>query len=198
MEIGAKIRQLRKSKKLLQKELGAGIGVTAEAVSFWENGIRMPRPRQIRKLADFFGVSEEELFILDSRKIYQSKDVNIPIVCSIGTRDEYGRSDFRRFDPPYKNISFSDCKGMVLDTNALAPVAYKGQEIIFSETEPVKNGDIVFVKFKKGERHFKRYFKNKEDGKITLQNVSPSLPGDPMLVSGDEIDFCRKVVGIRF
>lgn len=62
MMIGERIRQLRKERNWNQKELAKRIGITPDAVSTWETGIRDPRPAQRQKLAKAFGISEAELF----------------------------------------------------------------------------------------------------------------------------------------
>ena len=61
MVIGDKIRQLRESHKMTQRELGAIIGVSDKAVSTWENGSKTPRLTAIVKIADYFGIRTGEL-----------------------------------------------------------------------------------------------------------------------------------------
>ena len=52
---------LRTEKGLSQSELGQIIGVSNKAVSKWEMGISKPRSSMLLTLADFFGVTVEEL-----------------------------------------------------------------------------------------------------------------------------------------
>jgi len=198
MDIAQKIKELRKSKNLLQKELAGKIGVTAEAVSFWESGIRMPRPKQLKKLAKFFGVTEGELFGASSQKIYEVKETKIPIVSSAGPTDEFGNPKFYAFEPPYKTIPINNCKAVILDSNSIAPIAYKGQKIIFSETESINNGDLVFIKLKNGDQLFRRYHKNYKNNTITLQDINPSVAHEPVLLNENEIQSCYKIVGVLF
>ena len=61
MNIGHKILQLRKQKGIKQEELAAELGVTAAAVSKWENGYTLPDILMLGALADFFGVTTDEL-----------------------------------------------------------------------------------------------------------------------------------------
>ena len=60
--IGMIIRRLRKEKNFTQEELAEQLGVTAQAVSKWENGTGMPDISQIVPLATVFGVSTDVLF----------------------------------------------------------------------------------------------------------------------------------------
>lgn len=59
--IGKQIAALRKERGIKQEELAGYVGVTAQAVSKWENG-GVPDTELIPKIADFFGVSIDALF----------------------------------------------------------------------------------------------------------------------------------------
>lgn len=61
MNLGNKIQELRKQKNITQEELAAELGVTAAAVSKWENGYTMPDILMLSALADFFVVTTDEL-----------------------------------------------------------------------------------------------------------------------------------------
>ena len=54
--VGQTIRRLRKERGLTQEELAEQLGVTAQAVSKWENETGMPDISQIVPLAGVFGV----------------------------------------------------------------------------------------------------------------------------------------------
>ena len=59
--IGAVIYELRKTKGITQDELAKYVGVSAQAVSKWENG-GVPDTELLPKIADFFEVSIDKLF----------------------------------------------------------------------------------------------------------------------------------------
>ena len=61
MDFGKKINELRKTKNVTQEELAAELGVTAAAVSKWENGYTLPDILMLCALADYFGVTTDEL-----------------------------------------------------------------------------------------------------------------------------------------
>lgn len=61
---GNKIKEFRKGKGLLQKELAKKIGVTGRAIGYYENGQREPKLVIAKKLADVFETTIEELFNL--------------------------------------------------------------------------------------------------------------------------------------
>ncbi|WP_270638150.1 helix-turn-helix domain-containing protein [Limosilactobacillus mucosae] len=59
--IGNRIKELRKSKKMSQSELGKFIGVSQTTVTAWENGRAEPSSSYVAKLATFFNVSTDYL-----------------------------------------------------------------------------------------------------------------------------------------
>lgn len=64
MELGYKIKQLRYKAGLTQEQLAEQLGVSAQAVSKWENAVAMPDITLLPALAGVFGVSIDELFEL--------------------------------------------------------------------------------------------------------------------------------------
>ena len=61
MNIGRKVLELRKQKNITQEELAAELGVTAAAVSKWENSYTMPDILMLCALADYFEVTADDL-----------------------------------------------------------------------------------------------------------------------------------------
>ncbi len=72
--IGKTIKDLRKSRGLTQEELAEKIGVTAQAISKWENESGMPDLSQIVPLAHVFGVSTDTL--LGTGDIKKNEDIS--------------------------------------------------------------------------------------------------------------------------
>lgn len=61
MNLGEKINYYRKSKGLMQSELGAQLFVTRQTVSLWEKGQTLPSLDNIVRLAEIFGITIDEL-----------------------------------------------------------------------------------------------------------------------------------------
>lgn len=99
---------------------------------------------------------------------------------------------------PVEFISFKGCKALIVEGDSMSPVAFHGQKIIYSEEDTVKDGDLVFCKLESGDSYFKRYFKDKKNGLITLQSVNPSAPFAPISIKETETEFIYKIVGVRF
>ena len=62
INLGEKIKTLRKQKNISQEVLAQILGVTFQAVSKWETGVTLPDVTLIPAIASFFGVSTDELF----------------------------------------------------------------------------------------------------------------------------------------
>ena len=61
MNLGKTILELRKTQNITQEALAAELGVTAAAVSKWENNYTLPDILMLCALADFFRVTTDEL-----------------------------------------------------------------------------------------------------------------------------------------
>lgn len=64
--IGTKIAFYRKAKGMTQEELAEKTGVSAQAVSKWENDIACPDIQLLAPLAKIFGTTTDELLSVDS------------------------------------------------------------------------------------------------------------------------------------
>lgn len=61
MTIGTNIKRLRQNKAITQEQLGEVLGISSQAVSKWENDSALPDILILPKLADYFGISIDEL-----------------------------------------------------------------------------------------------------------------------------------------
>ncbi len=59
--LGTRIAELRKKNNLTQEEFAEKLGVTAQAVSKWENGASCPDIMLLPKISDILGVSIDQL-----------------------------------------------------------------------------------------------------------------------------------------
>lgn len=74
MNIGKKIKELRKLKGVTQEQLAESLGVSFQAVSKWENEIALPDITLVTVLANYFAVSIDELFDFSLSKIEEEVD----------------------------------------------------------------------------------------------------------------------------
>ena len=69
MNIGAKIKSLRKEKKVTQEELADYLHISSQAISKWETGVSSPDLDQLPRLAIFFGTSLDHLLDFDQSQV---------------------------------------------------------------------------------------------------------------------------------
>lgn len=69
INIGNKIRELRKKKGITQEGLASVLSVSAQAVSKWESGVTYPDMEMIPVIAGYFEVSMDILFDYDVREM---------------------------------------------------------------------------------------------------------------------------------
>jgi transcriptional regulator with XRE-family HTH domain len=55
------IREWRARRFLTQQELGEMVGVSYMSISNWENGIKAPRAKHMRVLAEALGIKPEQI-----------------------------------------------------------------------------------------------------------------------------------------
>lgn len=58
---GRALRELRQEKGLSQKELGKVFHVCNQTISFWESGSREPNLDNLLSIANYFGISVDDL-----------------------------------------------------------------------------------------------------------------------------------------
>ncbi len=59
--LGRKLRDLREAKKLTQEELSQKLNISRKTVSKWENGVGLPSIQFIKDVADFYGVTIDDI-----------------------------------------------------------------------------------------------------------------------------------------
>ena len=69
MNIGTKIKQLRKEKKVTQEQLAEYLHISSQAISKWETGVSSPDLDQLPRLAIFFGTSLDNLLDFDQSQV---------------------------------------------------------------------------------------------------------------------------------
>ena len=95
MEFSEKLRQLRNEKGISQTKLATDIHISRSAVAKWENGLGLPNDDSLKMLADYFGISidelipnksSEEIFVSKNKTIDQQKKIIIGFAagCAIG------------------------------------------------------------------------------------------------------------------
>ncbi|RHP77527.1 XRE family transcriptional regulator [Coprobacillus sp. OF03-2AA] len=72
MKTGAKLKNLRKMKKLSQEEVAKVLNLSYSTLSRWENDTRIPTYEDLFKLGQFYGVSVDYLSDPNEESFYWS------------------------------------------------------------------------------------------------------------------------------
>ena len=75
MTFGKKISELRRAAGLSQEQFGEMFGVSRQSVSKWESDQTMPELATIIKIADFFGISVDEVLGRENMKTQKTENV---------------------------------------------------------------------------------------------------------------------------
>ena len=74
LEIGTKIKKLRRERSLTQEEMASHLGVSFQSVSKWERGEGYPDITFLPALARYFEISVDELLGMDEMKAREQYD----------------------------------------------------------------------------------------------------------------------------
>ena len=75
LKIGDKIRELRRRDGVTQEQVAAALGVSGQAVSKWESRAGYPDMETIPALANYFGVSIDDLFGYDGTREKRIREI---------------------------------------------------------------------------------------------------------------------------
>jgi transcriptional regulator with XRE-family HTH domain len=57
-----KLKEIRKKKKITQDEIAEHLGILRQSYSAYERGVSLPDAKQLKRLADYFGVTTDFFF----------------------------------------------------------------------------------------------------------------------------------------
>lgn len=111
--LGNRIAQLRRDKNLTQEELANALGVSAQAVSKWENDVSCPDIMLLPKLAAMLGTSVDDL--LSDRPKQATRFIENP--------------DRKNLDEMILKVRVMDSDGDKVNVNLPVPLVKMGLEI---------------------------------------------------------------------
>lgn len=199
MNIGIRIKELRKERKITQKVLSIKTGIDQGTISNWERGRNEPDAQNRKKIADYFGVSEAELFgdfeikNLSQRQISTNK---IPVISWVKANrfaeisDPFSPGDAE--DWVYSTTKGDNMFALKVSEDCMEPEFRAGDIVIIKPNVSVSNGDYVIVKDSKLDKAtFKQY---KVYGKkVILHPLNPNY-ADIELDHDERYEVIGKVV----
>jgi transcriptional regulator with XRE-family HTH domain len=111
VNIGTRIKELRKEKGISQRSLAKSIGVDFSSISYWENSIAEPKATYIVRLAIFFDVSTNYLMGMEDesgRELNIDKDIKI----TANKKSEI-QTLFDKLKPDSQNVVINTAKSLL-------------------------------------------------------------------------------------
>jgi len=189
-----RIKDLRKSMGLSQKELADKLFVNQTAVSQWERGVTSPNPQTMIALAKLFNVSTDYL-LGQTKKAPDFSEVpdiisfdgfkQIPILGTIACGEPILAEENH---DGYTNVELNihadfalRCKG-----DSMAPKFLDGDIVLIRQQPVVENGQIAAVLID-NEATLKRVYVNKSDILLSPENLNYQ----PMVYVGEQMNQIR-------
>ncbi len=187
---GARLRLLRKEKRITQGVLAEQLGVSQQAVGKWETDKSFPDQDTLMYLADFFDVS---LDILLGRSESETAPVQpylanresyIPVVGSV--RAGYGALAFEE-DLGQATATVKDPQSyfyLVVKGDSMEPRIHEGDLALVRRQPVLEDGDLGVVVYGEGEGTLKRFLR--KGNAVVLQPFNPSY--DPIVLAGEDLE----------
>ncbi|KHO63394.1 SOS-response transcriptional repressors (RecA-mediated autopeptidases) [Thermoanaerobacter sp. YS13] len=193
-----RIRDLRTEKGISQNELAKALGLTQQAISAYENGLREPDLETLNKIANYFNVSIDYLLgrtdirnsdILTKAGLVEfdkSKTVPIPIIGSVraGTNGILAYEEILGVENVEQDIIKDEAKYFFLQVkgDSMYPEIKEGDLVLVRQQSDVESGDIAVVIINGDEGIVKKVIK--KDHSIVLYSINPVY--EPIIITNPE------------
>ena len=185
--ISSRIKELRKQKKLTQKQLAEKINVDCSAVTKWETGKANPDFEKQQFLADFFGVSVDYLLGRTSSITESSKKgVKIPVLGNVaaGIPIEAIEDIVDYEEISEEMASRGQFFGLKIKGSSMEPRIKDGDVVIVRQQPEVESGDVAIVIVNGDSATCKKVIKN--DNGITLIPFNPAY--EPKFYPAEQVE----------
>ena len=203
-----RIRELRKKKNKLQKEVAQDLGIPPNTFNQYENGKREPDLATLSRIANYLDVSVDYLMGVSSspnpgasldeliEAIGGQELGEIPMIPVIGTVCAgYGGiayEDFSGYEPADVRRT-DDCFYLRVKGDSMEPRIHEGDLALVRKQDYAENGDLVVVVINGNEGTLKKIIKS--GGSVILQPFNPDYA--PQIYTGEaisEIHIVGKVI----
>lgn len=184
-----RLRELRRTKGLTLKEVGALVGVAESTMSLYESGKRQPDYEMLQTLAEFFGVSTDYLL---GRSDYPdipaptTKGKWIPVLGRVqaGIPIEAVEDVLDYEEISNEMAKTGDFFALQVRGASMEPRIHEGDVLIVRKQDDAETGDVCVVMVNGDDATVKRIKKSPE-GLFLIAN-NPAF--EPMFFSNREID----------
>lgn len=169
MKVGAKIRALRKARKMTINELATQVDSDVGNISRLERDLQGFSPQLLSKIADALSVPVSELFSDDSpasphqnMEMAQPDIHRIPVISYVQAGVWTAPNEIREYDGNMSYITTDLELGdrafaIVIRGNSMEPEFTEGDLVLIDPDEPLHPGDFVVAKNGEEEATFKKY-----------------------------------------
>ena len=186
----ARLKQLRRERKISQVELAKLLNITQQAVGKWETGRSSPDQKTLKLLADFFNTTTDYLLDYDIKlpavqQYISAIEHPIPVIGSVkagygalALEDDLG-VEYARVKNP-ENYFYLTVKG-----NSMEPRIQNGDLALVHKQNTLNDGDLGVVIFgDDAEGTLKKFIC--KDNAVVLQPFNPNY--ESIVLVGEELD----------
>lgn len=184
MEIGSRVKKIRKKYKVTQNTLAKELGVSTQMIVNYENGLRSISIEKLQQIANFFSFplylffvdNFNEVINYDEKTITEnSKEANtkkIPLISKVSAgRGVLGEEVIDKFIELPINF-FKKCDfATVVNGDSMLPEISNGEIVFVKQTNSLENGNIGIFNLN-DEVFIKKYFKNVVTGEVSLISLN--------------------------
>ncbi|MDI6872494.1 MAG: transcriptional repressor LexA [Bacillota bacterium] len=201
--LGARLRELRKAADLTQKQLASRISVNRATLANWETGRATPDAEMLRRLANYFSVSVDDLLghspVPDTfpfRPIPTGPMVQVPVVGTIRAGEPILAAQNIEGYCPVAADEVAGGEHFFLRVKGDSMVGARIQEgdlVLVRRQADVDDGDIAVVMVNDEEATIKRVYR--EGGRWLLKAENPNLR--PLVVDKRDVRIIGRVIQLR-
>lgn len=199
MNIGKKLKSLRKSRNLTQTELGKRLGIPTSTLGMYERNKRTPSPDILAKYIDFFDVTYDYIFgnniSVSNSKKYKTIDVlgSIPAGIPVEAISDVIDTEDLSID----NFDLNkDYIGLKVKGDSMYPEYLDGDTVIIQIQPDCESGQDAAVYINGYDATLKKVIKN-DDGTITLKPINNNYPPRTFGKNDEQITILGIVKEIR-
>ena len=187
-----KLRLIRTQRGMKQKDVAKYLGISAPAYNHYESGRNEPDLYTLRRLAELYGITIDELAgNIEEGLSFGKTPTLVPML---------RRVLLDRNDTIIREVigyvsgeeNFTKCYAMMQSGSSMSPEINDGDVVIFSSTQSIKSGSIAVVCINGDEGTVKRI--STSDNSLILTPANPDYK--PMHFSSEQVESLPiKIVG---
>lgn len=202
MGIAENIKRLREAHDMTQEEFGRIAGVSAMAVSQWENGRAVPRMGAVEKLAIFLNVPKGDIINDEPKKIPgaitppEPRKAYLPLLGKVHAGDAQEPQVLdERISLPYEVWErHRDGYFLQVEGQCMSKIYPEGSYILIDPEQRPTNGSIAVVSIDGADYVMRRLYKG--SSVLVLSPDSWEEGYDDIVIAGDDhtVEFVGSVV----